>query len=79
VSELQHYVACLELTGKRCLVIGSGAMAEEKVAGLEACGADVVFAASYEPSLLDDVWLVVVADAAQGERVFADATARNVF
>jgi precorrin-2 dehydrogenase / sirohydrochlorin ferrochelatase len=79
VSELQHYVACLTLTGRRCLVVGSGAIADEKTAGLRAAGADVVVADRYEPELLDGVWLVVVADPAQGERVFAEATARNVF
>jgi siroheme synthase-like protein len=79
VSEQQHYVACLDLAGRRCLVIGAGAIADEKIAGLQACGADVTVSASYEPSLLDGVWLVVVADPAQGSRVFADATARNVF
>src|SRR5256885_4988186 len=54
-------------------------MADEKVDGLRACGAEVSVAETYEPSLLDGVWLVVVADPEQGERVFADATARNIF
>jgi siroheme synthase-like protein len=76
---MSHYVACLDLTGKRCLVIGTGAMADEKISGLRAAGADVVFAAEYEPALLDGVWLVVVADPAQGERVAADAAERRVF
>jgi siroheme synthase-like protein len=79
VSEQQHYLACLDLTGRRCLVIGEGAMADEKVEGLEAAGADVVVAAEYEPALLDGVWLVVCADPEQGDRVYADATSRNVF
>ena len=79
MSEKQHYVACLDLEGLRVLVVGSGRMADEKVDGLRAAGADVVVAAEYEPSLLDDVWLVVVADPEQGERVFADASRRRVF
>ena len=79
MSEPQHYVACLDLAGRRCLVIGEGAIADEKIAGLEACGAEVIVAETYEPSLLDGVWLVVVADPDQGERVYADATARSVF
>ena len=79
MSESQHYVACLDLTAKRCLVVGSGAVADEKVEGLRTCGADVVVAETYEPALLDGIWLVVVADPAQGERVFADASARHVF
>ena len=78
-QEHQHYVACLDLTGRRCLVIGEGAMADEKVEGLQRAGAEVVTAARYERSLLDGVWLVVVADPAQGEEVYADATARAVF
>jgi precorrin-2 dehydrogenase/sirohydrochlorin ferrochelatase len=53
-------------------------MADEKVEGLRACGADVVVAPEYEPSLLDDVWLVVVANG-DGERIFADATERRIF
>ena len=72
----QHYVACLDLTGKRVLVVGES---EQKVAALRAAGADVLVTKCYEPDQLDDAWLVVVVDVAQGERVFADATARNVF
>ncbi|HET8894740.1 MAG TPA: bifunctional precorrin-2 dehydrogenase/sirohydrochlorin ferrochelatase [Gaiellaceae bacterium] len=74
-----HYFACLDLSGRHCLVVGTGPTAEEKADGLRASGADVVVAEEYEPSLLDGVWLVVVADRQQGEHVFADATARNVF
>jgi len=75
----QHYVACLDLAERRCLVVGDGTVAEEKAEGLRAAGADVVVAAEYEPSLLDGVWLVVVADAAHGKRVFADAEERRIF
>jgi siroheme synthase-like protein len=71
-----HYVACLDLTGRRCLLVGRS---EQKVHALEACGAEVVVVDRYEPQLLDDVWLVVVVDREQGERVFADATERRVF
>jgi siroheme synthase-like protein len=53
-------------------------MADEKVAGLRAAGADVGVAPEYEPSLLDDVWLVVVADG-DGERIYADASERRIF
>jgi precorrin-2 dehydrogenase len=75
-SETQHYVACLDLTGRRSVVIGSS---EQKVAALRACGADVVVADTYEPSLLDDAWLVVVVDRSQGEQVARDAAERRVF
>ncbi len=76
---MSHYVACLDLAGKRCLVVGAGAMADEKAEGLRAAGAEVVVATAYEPALLDGVWLVVVADPAQGERVAADAAERRIF
>ncbi|HEY2073617.1 MAG TPA: bifunctional precorrin-2 dehydrogenase/sirohydrochlorin ferrochelatase [Gaiellaceae bacterium] len=72
----QHYVACLDLTGRRVLVVGRS---PEKVRALEASGADVVVTDRYEPELLDGVWLVVVVDRDQGERVFADASERRIF
>jgi siroheme synthase-like protein len=76
VSEQQHYVACLDLTGRRVVVIGDG---EEKAKALHAAGADVLVTHRYEPSLLDGAWLVVVVDPSQGERVFADASERRIF
>jgi uroporphyrin-III C-methyltransferase/precorrin-2 dehydrogenase/sirohydrochlorin ferrochelatase len=76
VSELEHYVACLDLTGKRVVVVGDG---EQKAKALRAAGADVLVTNRYEPSLLDDAWLVVVVDRAQGARVFADAEERRIF
>ena len=76
MSEPHHYVACLDLTGRRCLVVGDS---PQKVAALEAAGADVVVADEYDPSQLDDVWLVVVVDTTQGARVFADASERRIF
>ncbi|HEX5246754.1 MAG TPA: NAD(P)-dependent oxidoreductase [Gaiellaceae bacterium] len=72
----RHYVACLDLMDRRCLVVGRS---ESKVRALEACGAEVLSVDRYEPELLDDVWLVVVVDVEQGERVFADASERRVF
>jgi precorrin-2 dehydrogenase / sirohydrochlorin ferrochelatase len=71
-----HYVACLDLTGRRVLVVGRS---HAKVRVLEACGADVVVVDCYEPGQLDGVWLVVVVDREQGERVFDDASERRVF
>jgi siroheme synthase-like protein len=35
------YIACLKLTGRRCLVVGGGEIGLEKVDGLLACDADV--------------------------------------
>jgi len=74
----QHYFACLDLEGRRCLVVGSGPIADEKADALRAAGADVVVARDYDPALLDGVWLVVVATG-DGRRVFADANERRVF
>jgi len=39
------YIACLKLTGRRCLVIGGGDVGLEKVEGLLACGGDVTLIA----------------------------------
>src|SRR3954447_15067858 len=36
------YIACLRLTGRRCVVIGGGDVGLEKVEGLLVCGGDVV-------------------------------------
>ncbi|HEY2438507.1 MAG TPA: bifunctional precorrin-2 dehydrogenase/sirohydrochlorin ferrochelatase [Solirubrobacteraceae bacterium] len=39
------YIACLRLTGRRCLVVGGGDVGLEKVEGLLACDADVTLVA----------------------------------
>ncbi len=39
------YIACLKLSGRRCVVVGGGAIGLEKVEGLLACDADVVLIA----------------------------------
>ena len=39
------YIACLRLTGRRCLVVGGGDVGLEKVEGLLACGAAVTLVA----------------------------------
>jgi precorrin-2 dehydrogenase len=39
------YIACLKLTGRRCLVVGGGDVGLEKVEGLLACDGDVVLVA----------------------------------
>ncbi len=39
--ETPFYIACLKLTGRRCLVVGGGDVGLEKVEGLLACDADV--------------------------------------
>lgn len=37
-----YYMACLDLRGRRCVVVGDGRVGAEKAKGLLACGADVV-------------------------------------
>ena len=39
------YIACIKLTGRRCVVIGGGPVGLEKVEGLLACGAEVTLIA----------------------------------
>jgi precorrin-2 dehydrogenase/sirohydrochlorin ferrochelatase len=41
------YIACLKLTGRRCLVIGGGEVGLEKVEGLLACDGDVTLIAPH--------------------------------
>jgi precorrin-2 dehydrogenase / sirohydrochlorin ferrochelatase len=38
----QYYMACLDVSGRRCVVVGGGAVGLEKVAGLATCGARVI-------------------------------------
>jgi siroheme synthase-like protein len=46
------YVACLRLSGRRCVVVGGGDIGLEKVEGLLACGGDVTLVA---PEAIDDL------------------------
>jgi len=43
--ETPFYIACLRLTGRRCIVVGGGDVGLEKVEGLLACDADVTMIA----------------------------------
>jgi siroheme synthase-like protein len=43
--ETPFYIACLKLTGRRCLVVGGGDVGLEKVEGLLACDGEVVLVA----------------------------------
>src|ERR1700747_3404595 len=43
--DTRFYIACLRLTGRRCLVVGGGEVGLEKVEGLLACDADVTLIA----------------------------------
>lgn len=53
-TEKRYYMACLDLTGRSCLVVGGGRVGLEKARGLLECGADVtVVAPEIEPELLE--------------------------
>jgi siroheme synthase-like protein len=43
--QIPFYIACLRLSGRRCVVIGGGEVGLEKVEGLLACDADVTLVA----------------------------------
>ena len=52
--ETPFYIACLRLTGRRCMVVGGGEVGLEKVEGLLACDGDVVLVApEAEPALVE--------------------------
>jgi siroheme synthase-like protein len=53
----QYYMACLDVTGRRCLVVGGGTVGAEKAAGLVACGARVTVVS---PQLHDDLRALAV-------------------
>jgi siroheme synthase-like protein len=48
------YIACLKLSGRRCLVVGGGEIGLEKVDGLLACGGDVTLIAPEAVEALRD-------------------------
>src|SRR5215472_17303823 len=43
--ETPFYIACLKLTGRRCVVVGGGEVGLEKVEGLLACDGEVTLIA----------------------------------
>jgi siroheme synthase (precorrin-2 oxidase/ferrochelatase) len=50
----QYYMACLDIEGRSCLVVGGGRVGIEKASGLLDCGARVtVVAPQADPELLD--------------------------
>jgi precorrin-2 dehydrogenase / sirohydrochlorin ferrochelatase len=76
------YMACLNVEGRRCVVVGDGGMSDEKVEGLEACGAVVerVVASKYRRRVLKGAFLVIAAtpDRKLNERIFRDAERRGM-
>ena len=53
--ETPFYIACLKLSGRRCLVVGGGDIGLEKVEGLLACDADVTLIAPVAHPQLEDL------------------------
>ncbi|MBA2631229.1 MAG: bifunctional precorrin-2 dehydrogenase/sirohydrochlorin ferrochelatase [Thermoleophilaceae bacterium] len=49
------YIACLKLSGRRCLVVGGGGVGLEKVEGLLACDGDVTLLAPDAAAELQDL------------------------
>lgn len=74
------YPISLDLTGRRCVVVGTGPLAREKVDGLLEAGADVVELAAYTPGDLAGAFLAVVTDPdpALHAAVAAEARAERV-
>jgi uroporphyrin-III C-methyltransferase/precorrin-2 dehydrogenase/sirohydrochlorin ferrochelatase len=62
---MKYYPLFLDLRGQRCLVIGEGALAEEKVSGLRRSGAEVEQASTFQPGSLAGVRLVIDASGDQ--------------
>ena len=52
MNDIRHYMACLDLRDKDCLVVGGGRVATEKVHGLLDCAAQVTVIA---PQVEDDL------------------------
>ncbi len=78
--DVNLYMACINMSGRRAVVVGSGPLAAEKIEGLRLCGAQVLTVEPdrYEPTVLDGCYLVVCAtsDSALNRRVYEDAEAR---
>ncbi|MDE1968952.1 MAG: bifunctional precorrin-2 dehydrogenase/sirohydrochlorin ferrochelatase [Alphaproteobacteria bacterium] len=77
---MTHFPICLDLAGKRCLVVGAGPEAERKAAALRRAGAHVVTASHFVPADLDGCALAFAADVsyAVGEAVSRAARARGI-
>jgi siroheme synthase-like protein len=75
------YPVALELAGRRCVVVGTGPVAEEKVKGLLEAGASVavIAPAAYRRGDLAGAFLVIAAgDPAVNRAVFGEAEAERV-
>jgi precorrin-2 dehydrogenase / sirohydrochlorin ferrochelatase len=52
MQDTPFYIACLKLTGRRCVVVGAGEIGLEKVEGLLACDGDVTLIAPHAQNAL---------------------------
>jgi siroheme synthase-like protein len=70
----------VDLRGKRCLVVGHGCGAEEKVRALAEAGADVTHQAEYAPGDLAGYFLVIAAsgDPERNDAMWREAEERNI-
>ncbi len=79
---MRYYPVFLDLAGQRCVVIGDGPLAEEKVAGLKRAGASVehLAAGQYRKGVLDGARLVFDAsdDVDLNRRTWAEAEAAGI-
>jgi siroheme synthase (precorrin-2 oxidase/ferrochelatase) len=71
----------LKLSGRRCLVVGTGEEANARAAALREAGAVVSQTAHFEPGDLDGVWLAVLAnrDLALAQVMDRECEARRIF
>src|SRR6185312_15265362 len=75
--ETPFYIACLKLTGRRCVVVGGGAIGLEKVDGLLACDGQVtLIAPDAEPQLRSYMAIAATDDTDVNIAVFEDAERR---
>lgn len=76
------YVACINLANRRVVVVGGGPMADEKIEGLNRCGADVLAVGpeAYTDEVLEGAFLVVAAvdDMDLARQIYGDAESRSM-
>ena len=73
---MRHFPVFLDLRGRHVLVLGGGEVARRKAEPLQRAGAEVRFAARFEPRDLHGCALAVGADAAEAELHALSAAAR---
>src|SRR4051794_11972621 len=62
-----HFPVFLDIKGRVALVLGTGEVADRKAAILRQAGAEIRFAATFAPALLDGCAIAIGADAAEPE------------